>query len=284
VREVAAHGPLGSVRIVSGDRLDDLRVLGIRALGPSGQEHRAVLEADELRAERLRESPGRLVARYLEDQAVKLGVGVRDPEQVSAFTEVLHVRDDPAEPGDRDVVGVHRRMPRREALQRRASLKDLHGLALGHTSDRRSAVALALYQPVVLEADEGHPDRRAAEPESRAEILLQQPLTGQQLAADNRLAQILVTVGPGATRAPLGLCAAPARSGPDHGRTVNVDITAACAGRPYLTGAGFDRVRREVARLTADTAAHAPSSNSRHTWYSAPSRPGPLDRAVWRRV
>ena len=87
-------------------------------------------------------------------------------------------------------------MPGGEPLERGAGLEDLHRLALGHASHPGSAVALALNEPVMLEADERHPHGRPTEPEPRAQVLFEQPLAGQQLAADNRLAEVLVTVGP----------------------------------------------------------------------------------------
>jgi hypothetical protein len=57
-------------------------------------------------------------------------------------------------------------------------------------------MALTLDEPVVFEADERDSHGRATEPELRAQILLEQPLAGQQLSAHNRVSQILVTVCP----------------------------------------------------------------------------------------
>ena len=68
---------------------------------------------------------------------------------------------------------------------------------------RGAAVALALHQPVVLEAHQRHPHGRTPQPEPRAQILLEQALPGQQLSVNDRLAQILVTVGPDRHSVPL---------------------------------------------------------------------------------
>ena len=101
-----------------------------------------------------------------------------------------------AQLGDRGVVGVQRRVTRRESLERGAGLEDLDRLDLGHASHPGAAVALALHEPVMLEPDERHPHGRASEPEPLAQVLFEQSLARQQLSAHNRLAQILVTVGP----------------------------------------------------------------------------------------
>ena len=61
--------------------------------------------------------------------------------------------------------------------------------------DARAAVALALHQPVVLEAHQRHSHRRPPEPESCAELLLEQAFARQQVAVNDRRAQIFVTIG-----------------------------------------------------------------------------------------
>ena len=61
---------------------------------------------------------------------------------------------------------------------------------------RRPPVALVLHEPIVLEADEGHSHGRPTQPELRAQIFLEQALARRQLSTDNRVAEILVAVGP----------------------------------------------------------------------------------------
>ena len=82
-----------ATRVASGDRLDDLRVLRVRALRAAGQEHGPVLKAHELRAQRLGQPLGRIVARELEDPAVEPGVDIRGGEQVSALAQLAHLGD-----------------------------------------------------------------------------------------------------------------------------------------------------------------------------------------------
>jgi hypothetical protein len=117
-------------------------------------------------------------------------------EQVASLPQVSHLRDDPAKLVDCVLIGVERGVSCGQALERGAGLEDLDRLALGDAPDARAAMALALDEPVVLKSDKRHAHGRPTEPELRAQVLLEQPLTGQQLSADNRVAQILVTVGP----------------------------------------------------------------------------------------
>ena len=123
-------------------------------------------------------------------------VRVRNREQVTAFAEVAHLRDDPPQLGDCAVVGVDGGVTRRESFERGARFEDLDRLDLGDASHPGAAVALALHEPVVLEPDECDPHGRASEPEPLTQLLLEQALTRQQLSAHDRLAKILITVGP----------------------------------------------------------------------------------------
>ena len=124
------------------------------------------------------------------------GVRVRDRQQVTLLAQAAHLLDDAPQLGDRGFVGVEGGVTRRESLERGAGFEDLDRLDLGHASHPGAAVALALHEPVMLEPDERDPHGRASEPEPLAQLLFEQSLTRQQLSVYDRLAQILVTVGP----------------------------------------------------------------------------------------
>ena len=122
-------------------------------------------------------------------------VGVGHGHEVALLAPAQHLGEDFPQLGDRFLIGFHRGVARRQALQRRADFQDLHSFLLGHAPDRCAAVALAGDQSIVLKADERRSHRGAANAQSSAELLLEQTLAGQQLAAHDRPAQILVTVG-----------------------------------------------------------------------------------------
>ena len=87
-----------------------------------------------------------------------------------------------------------RRLARGQCSRARREPRGPTACGVAHAAHARAAVALALDEAVVLEADERHADRAAPQAQPAGEVLLDEALAGQQVARHDRVAQGLVSV------------------------------------------------------------------------------------------
>ena len=80
-----------------------------------------------------------------------------------------------------------------------AHLLDLHRLAIRDVPDPRAPVAFELDEAFLVEPDQRRADRGAASPDPLRDRRFDEPLVGMQLAADDRLAELVIGVGTGGT-------------------------------------------------------------------------------------
>src|SRR4051794_39864226 len=191
---MAPHRGLGGLALPGGDGFDDRRVLGQRLHRAPGREHGPELEAHDLRVQPAADVARDAVPGDLEDPPVQDGVALRHGQQLAGGVQPLHVGDQPAQlvrlavgAPLSGVAGGHR-------LQCGAGLEDLDRLPRGDAAHAAPAFALADPEAVVLETQQRGADRPPLPPQPVGELLLDQPLAGRELAADDRAVQRAVRV------------------------------------------------------------------------------------------
>lgn len=148
-------------------------------------EDRPILKLDQLGPEQRAQARDRLVVRGLDDRPVQPGVCGGHREQVTASVVGRLLSGDPSQRRDVVVAGDERGVVGREALERRARLEDLDRLGLRHEPHARAAIARADDEAVVLEPDQGPPDRRPADAEMVGQVLLDEPCVRRQQPLDD---------------------------------------------------------------------------------------------------
>ena len=163
--------------------------------GAAGCEHRAELEADDLRVQARADVERDLVPEISRmrrcSTALRSDIASSSPRAL----ELLHVLHERLQLARLRLRGAQRGVAGGERLERGARLEDLDRLLDGEAPHARAAVALAQREALVAEAQDRAAHRAAAEPEPLRELLLDEPLPGRQLAGDDRVVEGRVGVG-----------------------------------------------------------------------------------------
>ena len=167
-------------------------VLGHGRGRASGNEDRAVLVAHGLRVQGADEAARRAVPRELEQRGVQVGVRVRRAEEVAELEQLTLALEARPQPCGARVVDPLGGLADGQTFENRAGLQDLDRLVVRDLPHARPPVRLADDEPFLLEADERRSHGAARHLERRAEVRLDEPGIGREVAADDRVAEGVV--------------------------------------------------------------------------------------------
>ena len=195
VAEMLAHCRLAGIGIPARERVDDRFVLAQRTGGPPWPQDRAVLKADALGFEIGEQPACGAVVGDRPDPLVKLGVEPRVPHRIPLRQPLTHPDDRAAKVAE--VGGGHPlgRVTHDHLFEDHPHLLDLQRLAVGYEADPGATVWLAGDQSLLVQSDEGGPDRGPAGVQSTREVRFNQPFVWVKLATDDLVAQSPVGVG-----------------------------------------------------------------------------------------
>ena len=183
-----AHRRFGRLRITGRDRVDDRGVLGEGLLAAPGDKDRAVLKAHQLGAQRGDETRGGGVAGELEQPPMQNDVLVRGTEQIAPIQHRAHPLEDLPQVDNVDVPRAGGGVASREALKRRAGLKNLHRFPFVDKADMCPAVRHVRDESFGLEPRERGANRGPPDAKRPGEISLNETLVGLQPAGHDRFA------------------------------------------------------------------------------------------------
>ncbi len=167
-------------------------MLRLRRPRPPRDEDGAVLVPHGLRVQPVDQPLGRRVARQLEERGVQVGVRVRGAEEVARLEQLpvsCERRTQPLRSGLVDPLGGQ---ANGETLEHGAGLEDLDRLTVRDLTHARAAVRLPDDEALLLEPDQRISDGAARHVEARHDVGLDEPGVRRDLAADDRLAELVV--------------------------------------------------------------------------------------------